>query len=327
MKLKNHIQLRNIFCYLQLFLLLFILVASISCSKWKTFEKRRSDSAVILDIDLKGSLQNPAFSPDGKTIVFTRFKKGYNKGEADLYLYNLNTKELKPLVSDNGTNVNLPGSSWNPVINAIVFSSERGDSHDEIYMIAATGNSGDETQITKRSDKQCYEPSFSPDGEWVVFESHPADVEDQGIITKFKLDGSSGYIDLSSSSENLKQPNWSPAGDKILYQKQAENDQWDIWIMDTAGTGKTQITFNGESTDACFSLDGNWIFYSSGGEDIKVANIFKIPASGGTPTQITKSDDYDGAPSVSPDQTKVAFEGYPKDPDKKKGTKICVIGI
>ncbi len=34
----------------------------------------RNDNAVKLEINLSGSLQNPAFSPDGKTIVFTRFR-------------------------------------------------------------------------------------------------------------------------------------------------------------------------------------------------------------------------------------------------------------
>jgi len=32
----------------------------------------RQDGAIKLNIDLVGSLQNPAFSPDGNSIVFTR---------------------------------------------------------------------------------------------------------------------------------------------------------------------------------------------------------------------------------------------------------------
>ncbi len=302
-----------------------IIFGSCQKRKWKKFEKNRDDSATLLNIDLDGSLQNPSFSPDGKSIVFTRFQKGYNKGNADLFIYNFETSEIKALVKDNGTNVNLPGSSWNAVTNMITFSSERS-SHDEIYMISADGVSGDEIQITNRADKQSFEPSFSPDGEWVVFESHPIDVEKEGVITKYKLDGTSGYVEMSDPADNLKQPNWSPLGDKILYQKQ-DGDAWDIWIMNVDGSNKTKLTSNGESTDAVFSQDGNWIYYSSGGENIKQANIFKIPVNGGTPVQITNSKNYDGAPSVSPNGTKVAFEGYYKNPEKSKGTKLNIINL
>ncbi|HHG83573.1 MAG TPA: hypothetical protein ENJ82_02390, partial [Bacteroidetes bacterium] len=50
-----------------------LLILFSACQRWKKFEKNRADSAIILEIDLEGSLQNPAFSPDGKSIVFTRF--------------------------------------------------------------------------------------------------------------------------------------------------------------------------------------------------------------------------------------------------------------
>ena len=303
-----------------------LLILFSACQRWKKFEKNRADSAIILEIDLEGSLQNPAFSPDGKSIVFTRFQKGYNKGEADLFIYNLETADLKPLISGAGTNVNLPGASWSAMTNAIVFSSERADNHDEIYMIAANGAAGSEVQITNRSDKQAFEPSFSPDGEWIVFESHPLDEEKQGVITKYKLDGSAGYVDLSDAASNLKQPNWSPDGSLILYQKQ-EGEAWDIWLMDIDGQNKQRLTSNGESTDAVFSQDGNWVIYSSGGEDLKQANIFKISVSGGNPQQLTNSKNYDGAPSISPDNMRLAFEGYYKNPEKSRGTKLCVMDL
>ena len=298
----------------------------ISCKRNNNEDLLRNDNALKLEIDLAGSIQNPAFSPDGKSIVFTNFKKGYNKPPSDLYIYNLETKDLKPLISDGSSNVNLPGECWNDSLKAIIFSSDR-EPHDEIYYISENGISGNEIRITNRTDSVGYEPTFSPDGNWLVFENHKLDEEKNGIITKYKLNGTSAYIHLTASGEDCKQPNWSPKGDKILYQKEA-NNQWDIWVMNTDGSGKTKITdFSGNKTDAVFSHDGQYIIFSSENDDVKLANIYKVSVSGGNPIRLTNYDGYDGAPSISPDGTKLAFESVSSDPDKSNGTNLWLLNL
>ena len=317
--------------YLILIVYIFTLVICIefgcTSSSSSSDDSKRHDNAYKLNINLTGSLQNPAFSPDGNSILFTRFSDGYNSGASDLYIYNLVSEETTLLISDGESNVNLPGSSWNENINSIVFSSAR-DPHDEIFLISDTGSTGDETQITDRTDKQSYEPTLSPDGSWIVFESHAIDVEDDGVITKCNVNGVHVYTDLTGTDNN-KQPNWSPAGGKILYQKEDKvNGIWAIWTMDEDGTHKATITGNDESaTDAVFSNNGQWIIYSSENENVSLSNIYKIPSTGGVSTQITFYDGYDGAPSISPDSTKIAFESVNGDPDGSIGTRIWIIDI
>ncbi len=286
----------------------------------------RHDTAVKLNINLSGSIQNAAFSPDGKTIVFTNFRNGYNSPPSDLYTFNLETHELKPLMVDENSNVNLPGTCWNASINSIVFSSDK-EPHDEIYIISDTGLSGDEVQITKRNDRMAFEPTFSPDGKWIVFESHKLDEEKNGIITKYKLDGALGYINLTLSGEDSRQPNWSPKGDKILFQKK-ENNLWNVWTMKIDGTDKTKITdFEGNKTDAVFTPDGRYIIFSYENSNVKLANIYKVPVTGGIPIQITNHDGYDGAPTISPDGTKLIFESSPTDPDESDGTSLWLLKL
>ncbi len=306
------------------FSLLFILIACRNDSDELAIG--RNDNAVKLEINLSGSLQNPAFSPDGKTIVFTHFKNGYNKPPSDLYTFNLETKELKPLVADGNSNVNLPGECWNASIHSITFSSER-ENGDQIYYIPEDGISGDEIRITNRPDSIAFEPTFSPDGQWVVFESHKLDEEENGVITKYKLDGTSGYINLTALGKDNKQPNWSPTGDKILYQKK-ENGQWDIWVMDINGENKTKIAnFEGSKTDAVFSFDGQYIIYSAENSEVELANIYKVSISTGSQTRLTNYSGYDGAPSVSPDGTKLIFESSLKEPDNSNGTTLWLLNI
>ncbi len=301
-----------------------VAISLMACKKDKE-EVIRNDDSVRIEIDLPGSIQNPAFSPDGKTIVFTYFRNGYNSPPSDLYTFDLETKMLKPLLVDGNSNVNLPGECWSDTLKSIVFSSDR-EPHDEIYYISEDGVSGEEQSITSRTDFMAFEPTFSPDGQWVVFESHKVDEEKNGVITKYKLDGTSGYISLTSSDEDCRQPNWSPKGDRILYQKE-ENGQWDIWIMDINGNNQMKATdFKGNKTDAVFSSDGQFIVFSSD-YNVELANIYKVSVSGNNPIRLTDYSGYDGAPSISPDGTKLIFETCAEDPDKSEGTSLWILNL
>jgi TolB protein len=217
----------------------------------------------------------------------------------------------------------LPGAVWNN--GKIVFASTR-EPHDEIYVIAEDGHSGEEIKITNRLNKVAYEPSLSPDGEWVVFESHILDIEDNGIITKYKINGSSSYLELTNPEEDCRQPNWSPEGNKILYQKRT-NGQWHIWIMNTDGSNKIKITNNiGNCTDASFSSDGQSIIFSSDYQ-VSLANIYTLSIDGTNLTKLTAFDGYDGATSISTDGKNLTFESSNEDPDDSSGTKIAILKL
>ena len=259
-------------------------------------------------------------------ILYTRFRNGYNRGPADISITNLKNNSIKTLVSDGSSNVNLPGSAWNKVTRKIVFSSSR-EPHDEIYIIDENANPGDEKEVTNRKNMVAYEPSFSPDGQWVVFESHRLEVEGNGIITKYKVDGSEPYQTLTDINDDCRQPNWSPSGNLILYQK-FENGQWDIWVMNPDGKNHRKVTKGaGDKTDASFSPDGKWIVYSSNEEGVKFANLFIVSVHGGTPIRLTYYKGYDGAPSWSPDGKKVVFESSPADPCGSIGTTLWMIDV
>ncbi len=324
-KIKN--RMRPFIKNIPLIMLTFIIFIGCNDNGVKLSENsQRSDNAYKVDISQNGSFQNPTWSPDGKSLLYTRFWNGYNEEPADLMIIDLEKNKVKTLVSDGSGNINLPGSSWNARTNTIVFSSSRNP-HDEIYIIKDNGNPGDEKKITNRLNKVAYEPSISPDGQWIVFESHLLDEEGEGIIVKYKVDGSESYQELTEPNDDCRQPNWSPTGDLILYQKLSP-EQWDIWVMNEEGENHRKVTTGtGDKTDASFSPDGQCIVYSSDEEDIDFANLFIIPVSGGNAIKISNYSGYDGAPSWSPDGNRIAFESSKADPDGSTGTTIWVINI
>jgi TolB protein len=289
-------------------------------------ESPRDDGAYRVEISQGGSLQNPVWSPDGQSILITRFQNGYNREPADLLIIGLHSNAVRTLVSDGSGNINLPGASWNERTGRIVFSSSRGP-HDEIFIIDDESALGGEVRITDREERVAYEATFSPDGEWVVFESHRLDVEGNGVITRYKVDGTEAYRMLTGVNDDSRQPNWSPMGDLIVYQS-FSGGQWDIWVMDADGTARRQVTSGvGDKTDASFSPDGEWIVYSYQEPEEESANLYIIPVSGGTAMRVTRFEGYDGAASWSPDGNSIVFESCLGDPDESAGTTIWVIDV
>jgi TolB protein len=276
-----------------------------------------------IPINLSGSMQNPCFSPDGAQLALTRFRSSYNSGVSDIVVTPPDGSLPVLVTTASSANVNLPGSCWNATLNLIVYSSDAVD-RDEIWTIPPEG--GSPVRVTNRSNALAWEPSFSPDGQWIVFESHDLSGNGPGAIWKVKNDGS-GAVPITSGSDD-RQPNWSPRGDRILFQS-LRSGNWDIWTMGIDGGNLLQVTTApGDDTDASFSPDGQRIVYSSdGGGSISNADLFVIPSSGGAPTELhaVPSTDYAGAPSWSPDGRWIAFETCTGSPDTSPGTHIAIV--
>lgn len=304
-----------------------VLVLSFSGCKDSGEPGNRYDGAeLIFAPELPASAQNPAFSPDGQTILFTLFHKGYNRGPAGLYLLNLADSLPQILLDEPDVdNVNVPGSSWHGATNRITFASDRQDI-DEVWTMASNGTNL--FRVTHHTGKTYFiEPSFSPDGQWIVFEvdnDAPED-EQQGSIWKVRADGSEltqlttgpggGYDD--------RLPNWSPVGDRILFQRRIPgSDDWNLYTIASDGSELKQVTTDSAAeTDASWSPDGKWIVCSTDYGWILHPNIFAVSADEGIPVRITRDSTHeDGAPSWSPDGKWIVFETHTTSDENSPST-------
>ena len=296
-----------------------LIVIAMSIPAQAQEDDTRADGAVRLTTPADpASHQNPAFSPDGAQLMFTRFSEGYNDGPSEIVLLDYPSGQTTVIVTaEDSDNVNMPGTSWSPIAERIAFSSDRVDT-DEVW--TATGDGQNETRVTVTQGGYAVEPTYSPDGEWLAFEvvttqDIPED-EQRGAIWIARVDGSS-LTQLTGGPEfDDRQPNWSPLEDRIAFQRRTPgSDNWDIYSISMDGQRLRQITTTEASdTDASWSPDGAWIVYSSNEGGLEFANLFVISSHGGNPIRATENPSgYDGAPSWSPDFKWIAFESGAED--------------
>ncbi|HEX8338216.1 MAG TPA: hypothetical protein VF621_15975, partial [Pyrinomonadaceae bacterium] len=159
----------------------------------------------------------------------------------------------------------------------IVFTSMR-DGDLDIYTMDADGRN-----VKRLTSELGYDggPFFSRDGKRIVYRAnHPKTPEQTGRYKKLL-------------AENLIEPN-----------------ALEIWVMNSDGTGKRQVTDLGVASFAPYFLpDGRRIIFSSNHPNIRGRdfNLFVVNVDGSGLEQVTFNDTFDGFPMFSPDGRKLVF--------------------
>jgi len=167
--------------------------------------------------------------------------------------------------------------------------------HHDSYGLAIVEQPG---RTPKRLTKEAGDssPRWSPDGRHILFTS--ASRSDDGESHLFILDIASGATEDLGTGNN---PAWSPAGDQIVYQGCAtENEACGLWVLDAENGQRRQLTTVESDSHPAWSPDGQLIAFMSAGRspswDIFVAN-----AETGDIPFFALDDADDGLPTWSPD--------------------------
>jgi Tol biopolymer transport system component/tRNA A-37 threonylcarbamoyl transferase component Bud32 len=150
---------------------------------------------------------NPVWSPDGRRIAFTTFRKG----NADIYVKNANgVGDETPLLE---SPVDESVEDWSKDGRYIAYRQDQ-DGFDDLYVlpIDADGKPGKPTPIVKGKFHKD-EPQFSYDGKWLAYTSDESGTYEVYVVSFPALDQK-----LKVSDGGGGRPRWREDGKEIFFQ-------------------------------------------------------------------------------------------------------------
>ncbi|MDJ0841327.1 MAG: hypothetical protein QNK37_32755 [Acidobacteriota bacterium] len=257
----------------------------------------RLDGSDKREVTDSGRNSDPAWSPDGRRLVYRRVVDG----RSGLWITDLAGGE--PILLVNNPEMDR-GPDWASTNRWIVFSSGYGSKRpggEEIYVIKPDGTGLKRITESKGEDSL---PKFSPDGTKIAFNSKRT-----GKTDIYIHDLASGEQKAVTDFGDAYAPSWSPDGKQLVFTR-VNGGAFDLFIKDLAG-GKTRQLTNGPATESTAwwgmpSVERARIAYqspASGNDDIWI-----MDADGRNPYRLTESAKADRNPSWSPDGRTVYFE-------------------
>ena len=230
---------------------------------------------------------DPAWSPDGSMIAFTRGARTFVTGRGV-------KRDIHTMSADGSNQVNLTNENefddqdpdWSPDGTQIAFHSER-DGNNEIYVINANGSG--QTRLTE-ADRDDIGAQWSPDGAKIAFtSSRDGDRE----VYVMNSDGSNQTRITDRFGEDSA-PAWSPDGTKLAFVSDDGGDV-DIWVMNPDGSNRVNLTDSPrDDRQPQWSSDGSGIvFWSLRDGD---AEIYSMDADGSNQTRLTEAEGSDVGP-------------------------------
>jgi TolB protein len=209
----------------------------------------------------------PAWSPDGKKLVFSAVtKNAKNVRNRNLFVYDFASRRFSTLSDRSGIN---SGAVFSPNGEQLALTlSYSGQA--EIYTM---GFDSHEIKKLTTGYGLKVDPSWSPDGKQLAYVS-----DGSGKSMIYKMDASGENLQrLTFAGDFNATPSWSPAGDKIAFAG-SENGKFDLYIMNSDGSTMERLTKNmGDNEDPDFAPDGYFIAYSSnrvaGKRNIFITNV------------------------------------------------------
>ncbi|MCS7198577.1 MAG: hypothetical protein NZ930_07895 [Candidatus Bipolaricaulota bacterium] len=180
-----------------------------------------------------------AFAPDGQTIYFAH----HIGREASTAISKLELKSgrITPVKEFTDNSITVHSIAVSPNGKMLALSLWRRGGYQDIYLLPLEG--GELTPITQDKDEDL-DPSFSPDGQYLLFSSDRGEYRVANLYAYKLSDGS--FYKITNVLTGAFDPAVSPDGTKIAFTSYS-SDGYDIHLMPFAPQGWEPVTITKET--------------------------------------------------------------------------------
>ncbi len=254
-------------------------------------------------------VQAPAWSRDGRTIVFVSWRDG----NGEVYAMDADGSSPRNLTQDPAKDA---GPAWSPDGRRIAFVSRR-DGNSEVYVMDADGSG--KRNLTRSRANEDY-PTWSADGRriaflrgrlhgnprpgrdvrrWYLYDLYVVNADGSGL-RRLTLRVPAGTPETTGPRKG-GQLVWSPDGRTIYFGR---------YLVRTDGSGARRLPYI--PITAVWSPDGRRIAFAAKGPEPPPSysshtDIYVMNADGSGKRKLTHNERYNTEPAWSPDGRKIAF--------------------
>jgi TolB protein len=218
----------------------------------------------------------PAWSPDGRRIVFTSRRDG----GSHIYVMRANGTHTRRLTSSARADDH---PSWSPDGKWILFGREGA-----LFRIPSSGGAA---QRVGHGPGNADHPAWSPDGRLIAYDYRNPGTPIREIYV-MRADGSENRR-LTNLQGVSGSPAWSPDGKRIAFHGKAGTaGNFEIYTVGAGGKGLRQVTgSNSDAFEPAWSPDGRLAYSRDGAIWVD---------DNGTDTQLTPGENNDSSPAWRP---------------------------
>jgi len=235
-----------------------------------------SDGAGDIAVAAEPNASSPAWSPDGKAIVYSTY--GTNARILSVTLATGRSQAIVPFQADE----TLLGPHYSPTGDSVVYFRDDGNV-SALWTVSATGAGS--RKIVSGLPGVNASLSFSPDGRRIAFTSGRAGVPEVYIMdadgTNPKMLTSALRIDANTYNSD---PSWSPDGLRIAFQSRI-NGLFQLMAIKVQDYSAKQLTDAGQNVHPSWAPDSRHLVFQS--DRSGAEQLWVLDYESGTVRQLT----------------------------------------